>query len=78
MPTALAGSEPFIERTQKGKKTIYRGRFSGFNRRSAESACKQLKCRQFECIAMQNEALMERAFTRGGYLDHTASVAEPF
>jgi D-alanyl-D-alanine carboxypeptidase len=42
------------ERVQKGHKTLFRARFAGFDKTSAESACKQLKHSAFECIALQN------------------------
>ena len=51
MRGALVGNEPITERVQRGHKTVYRG---GFDKASAESACKQLKRSAFECIALQN------------------------
>ena len=51
---ALADSDSFTERVQKSNKTIYRARFVGFDKASAESTCKQLKRSEFECIALQN------------------------
>jgi D-alanyl-D-alanine carboxypeptidase len=54
MGEALVGNLPITERFQKGHKTVYRARFAGFDKASAESACKQLKHSAFECIALRN------------------------
>jgi cell division protein FtsN len=54
MSAAVAGTEPSIERVRKGRKAVYRARLAGFDKASAESACKQLKRSAFECIALQN------------------------
>ena len=54
MRGALVGNLPITERVQKGHKTVYRARFAGFDKASAEFACKQLKRSAFECIALQN------------------------
>jgi D-alanyl-D-alanine carboxypeptidase len=45
---------PITERFQKGHKALYRARFAGFDKASAESTCKQLKRSAFDCIALQN------------------------
>jgi D-alanyl-D-alanine carboxypeptidase len=52
--TALAAADPFTERVQKGDKALYRARFTGFDRETAEIACKQLKRSHFECMALKN------------------------
>jgi D-alanyl-D-alanine carboxypeptidase len=54
MRGALVGNLPITERVQKRHKTVYRARFAGFDKASAESACKRLKRSAFECIALQN------------------------
>jgi D-alanyl-D-alanine carboxypeptidase len=54
MPAALAGTEPSIERVWRGKKAVYRARFAGFDKASADSTCKWFKRSKFECIALQN------------------------
>jgi D-alanyl-D-alanine carboxypeptidase len=54
MREALVANEPITERVQRGHKTVYRARFGGFDKASAESACKQLKRSAFQCIALQN------------------------
>jgi D-alanyl-D-alanine carboxypeptidase len=49
----VAKAEAYIERTVKGAKTYYRARFAGFDRDQAQSACKQLKRSDMECMAMK-------------------------
>jgi D-alanyl-D-alanine carboxypeptidase len=52
--TALAGTDPFTERVQKGDKALYRARFAGFDKATAESACKELKRSDFQCMALKD------------------------
>ena len=52
--TALAAADPFTERVQRGDKALYRARFAGFDKETAEIACKQLKRSHFECVALKN------------------------
>jgi D-alanyl-D-alanine carboxypeptidase len=52
--TALKAADPFTERIQKGDKAFYRARFAGFDRATAEAACKQLKRSDFECMALKD------------------------
>ena len=47
-------ADPFTERVQRGDKALYRARFAGFERQTAEKACKQLKRSNFECVALKN------------------------
>ena len=51
---ALAAADPFTERVQKGDKTLYRARFAGFDRATAEAACSQLKHSEFQCMVVKN------------------------
>ncbi|HYA06539.1 MAG TPA: serine hydrolase [Xanthobacteraceae bacterium] len=51
---ALAAKDPFTERIQKGDKALYRARFAGFDRVTAEAACRQLKRSDFECMALKD------------------------
>jgi len=51
---ALASAEPFTERVQKNESTLYRARFAGFNKDSAEAACKQLKRSDFACMTVKD------------------------
>ena len=52
--TALAAADPFTERVQKGDKALYRARFAGFDKETAEVACRQLKRSHFECVALKD------------------------
>ena len=49
----LASADPFTERVQKGDKTLYRARFAGFDKTTAETACKQLKRSDIACIMVK-------------------------
>jgi D-alanyl-D-alanine carboxypeptidase len=51
---ALAAADPFTERVQKGDKALYRARFAGFDKATAETACKELKRSDFECMALKD------------------------
>jgi D-alanyl-D-alanine carboxypeptidase len=51
----LDKADPFTEAVVKGDKTFYRARFAGFQQRDeAETACKQLKLRDIDCITIKN------------------------
>jgi len=50
----LAAADPFTERVQKGDTTLYRARFAGFDKATAESACRQLKRSDFACITLKD------------------------
>jgi D-alanyl-D-alanine carboxypeptidase len=50
----LASADPFTERVQKGDKSLYRARFAGFDKATAEATCKQLKRNDFECMTVKN------------------------
>ena len=52
--STLTAAEPFTERVQKNDKTLYRARFAGFDKDSAEAACKQLKHSDFACMAVKD------------------------
>ena len=49
----LASADPFTERVQKRDKTLYRARFAGFDKTTAETACKQLKRSDIACITVK-------------------------
>jgi len=51
---ALAAADPFTERVQKGDKALYRARFAGFDKATAEAACRQLKHNDFACLALKD------------------------
>jgi D-alanyl-D-alanine carboxypeptidase len=50
----LAAKDPFTERIQKGDKALYRARFAGFDKSTAEAACRALKRSDFECMALKD------------------------
>jgi D-alanyl-D-alanine carboxypeptidase len=50
----LAAADPFTERVQKGDKALYRARFAGFDKQTAEAACRQLKRSDIDCMAVKN------------------------
>jgi D-alanyl-D-alanine carboxypeptidase len=50
----LAAKDPFTERVQKGDKALYRARFAGFDKSTAEAACRALKRSDFECMTLKN------------------------
>jgi D-alanyl-D-alanine carboxypeptidase len=52
--STLAAKDPFTERIQKGDKAFYRARFAGFDKATAEAACKQLKRSDFDCMALKD------------------------
>jgi D-alanyl-D-alanine carboxypeptidase len=52
--TVLAAADPFTERVQKGDKAFYRARFAGFDKTTAEAACRQLKRSDFECMTLKD------------------------
>jgi D-alanyl-D-alanine carboxypeptidase len=51
---ALARGHPLTERVQKGDKVLYRARFTGFDKETADVACRQLKRGDISCIALKN------------------------
>jgi D-alanyl-D-alanine carboxypeptidase len=52
--SALSAADPFTERVQKGDKALFRARFAGFDKATAEATCKQLKRNEIECMALKN------------------------
>ncbi|HTV37373.1 MAG TPA: D-alanyl-D-alanine carboxypeptidase [Xanthobacteraceae bacterium] len=52
--TAFAAADPFTERVQKGDTTFYRARFAGFDKATAEAACRQLRRSDFACMALKD------------------------
>jgi D-alanyl-D-alanine carboxypeptidase len=51
---ALATKDPFTEKVQKGDKALYRARFAGFDKTTAEAACRTLKRSDFACMALKD------------------------
>jgi D-alanyl-D-alanine carboxypeptidase len=54
MGDALATDHPLIERVQKDDKVLYRARFTGFNKETAEAACQRLRRNDAGCIAVKD------------------------
>ncbi|MFN3659116.1 MAG: serine hydrolase [Pseudolabrys sp.] len=50
----LAKAEPFTERISKGEKSLYRARFAGLDKETAEAACKSLKRSDIPCMLLRN------------------------
>jgi len=50
----LKAADPFTERILKGAKAYFRARFAGFDRATAEAACKLLKRNDFECMVAKD------------------------
>jgi D-alanyl-D-alanine carboxypeptidase len=51
---ALAFADPFTEPVQKGDTTLYRARFSGLDKETAEEACRKLRRSDFPCVALKD------------------------
>jgi len=54
MGDALATAHSLIERVQKDDKVLYRARFTGFNKETAEGACQRLRRTDAGCIAVKD------------------------
>jgi D-alanyl-D-alanine carboxypeptidase len=54
MKGMLGRADPFTERVVKGDKQLYRARFAGFDKDSAEAACRALKRNDIACISLKN------------------------
>jgi D-alanyl-D-alanine carboxypeptidase len=54
MRKELATAHPLTERVQKGDKVLYRARFTGFNKETADAVCQQLRRSEMDCIALKN------------------------
>jgi D-alanyl-D-alanine carboxypeptidase len=50
----LTKAEAFTETVEKGGTTLYRARFAGLDKDSAEAACKYLKRNDVECVTIKN------------------------
>src|SRR5262249_21224902 len=48
----LAAAHSLTERVQNGEKVLYRARFTGFDKGTAEAACQHLKRSEMDCIAL--------------------------
>ena len=54
IPAMLAKADSFTERVQKGDKALYRARFAGFDKATAESVCRQLKHNDIACMTVKD------------------------
>ena len=54
MRKELATAHPLTERVQKGDKVLYRARFTGFNKETADAVCQQLRRSDMDCVALKN------------------------
>lgn len=52
--SVLGSAQPFTEKVQKGKETLWRARFAGLSEDGAEAACKTLKRSGFACFMTRN------------------------
>ena len=52
--SVLAAADPFTEPVHKGDTTLYRARFAGFDKATAEAACRQLKRHDFRCMTLKD------------------------
>lgn len=50
----LGAADPYTEKVEARGMTLVRARFAGFDRSSADAACRALKSRDFDCIAVRN------------------------
>jgi D-alanyl-D-alanine carboxypeptidase len=49
----LAAARALTERVQNGDKVLYRARFTGFDKGTADAACQHLKRSEMDCIALK-------------------------
>jgi D-alanyl-D-alanine carboxypeptidase len=49
----LATAQSLTERVQNGDKVLYRARFTGLDKGTAETACQHLKRSEMDCIALK-------------------------
>jgi D-alanyl-D-alanine carboxypeptidase len=50
----LASRDPITQPVVKGEQTLYRARFAGFDKESAEAACRYLKRKSLACLALKD------------------------
>lgn len=50
----LGSADPFTEKVNKGRKSLYRARFAGLGKDQAEAACKHLKHSDIPCMMLKN------------------------
>ena len=52
----LSGKQAFTVEVQKGSKTVYRARFSGFTQKTAKAACVQLSKKGLKCLTFSPQS----------------------
>jgi D-alanyl-D-alanine carboxypeptidase len=52
----LSGKQAFTVEVQKGAKTVYRARFSGFTQKTAKAACAQLSKKGLKCLTFSPQS----------------------
>jgi D-alanyl-D-alanine carboxypeptidase len=52
----LSGKQAFTVEVQKGAKTVYRARFSGFTQKTAKAACAQLSKKGLQCLTFSPQS----------------------
>lgn len=52
--SVLGGADPYTEKTMKGSTALYRARFAGFDKKSAQEACRLLQRNSFACMTIKN------------------------
>jgi len=52
----LSGKQAFTVQVQKGSKTVYRARFSGFTQKTAKAACAQLSKKGLQCLTFSPQS----------------------
>ena len=52
----LSGKQAITVQVQKGAKTVYRARFSGFTQKTAKAACAQLSKKGLTCMAFSPQS----------------------
>lgn len=50
----LGSADPYTERVERGGMTLVRARFAGFDRASADAACRVLRSSDYDCIPVRN------------------------
>ena len=52
----LSGKQAITVQVQKGAKTVYRARFSGFTQKTAKAACAQLSKKGLKCLTFSPQS----------------------
>lgn len=52
--SVLGNADPYTEKVTRGSTALYRARFAGFDKKTAEAACRLLKRNAFACMTVRN------------------------